>query len=133
MNRCLVIDTSFIMADLLPDESGIDIDLALYDIHVPALFYLECMNVLNVALKRKRIKQDDYQEYLQILKQFPLSVDKFSATPESLHLISKLSQQFDLSTYDAAYLELAIRLGAKLATLDKKLKAASIKNNIEDS
>ncbi|MFA6038243.1 MAG: type II toxin-antitoxin system VapC family toxin [Legionellales bacterium] len=133
MNRCLVIDTSFIMADLLPDESGIDIDLALYDIHVPALFYLECMNVLNVALKRKRIKQEDYQEYLQILKQFPLSVDKFSAGSESLHLIGKLSQQFDLSTYDAAYLELALRLGAKLATLDKKLKAASIKNNIEDS
>ncbi|MFA6037228.1 MAG: type II toxin-antitoxin system VapC family toxin [Legionellales bacterium] len=130
MNHVLVIDTSFIMSDLLPDENGNEIDLALYSIHVPALFYLECSNVLQVALKRKRIKNADFKEYLQVLNGLPINVDKFSATSESLYSISKLSQEHDLTSYDAAYLELAIRLGAKLATCDFNLKKAAGKNNI---
>ncbi len=130
MNSCLVVDTSFMMSDLMPDEQGIEVDLALYDIYVPALFYLECTNVLNVALKRKRIKKTDLQEYLKLLNQLPITVDKFCATPESLQVISKLCQEFDLTTYDAAYLELALRLDAKLASFDQKLNAAGIKNKI---
>lgn len=131
MNRCLVIDTSFIMSDLLPDENGMEINLALYALHVPALFFLECANVLNVALKRARIKKEEHQEYLQIFQHLPITVDKFCATAESLHLMSKLAQEFELTLYDAAYLELAIRLDATLATFDQQLKAVALKNKIK--
>lgn len=131
MNCALVIDTSFIMSDLLPDENGNEINLALYDIHVPALFYLECNNVLQVALKRNRIEIADHKEYLQVLNSLPIIVDKFSATCESLYSISKLSQKHDITAYDAAYLELAIRLGAKLASGDRKLIKAALENKIE--
>jgi predicted nucleic acid-binding protein len=86
---------------------------------------------LQVALKRNRIKKPEHQEYLQSLNRLPINVDKFCSTPESLHIISKLSHENDLTTYDAAYLELALRLDAKLATFDQKLKAASAKNKLK--
>ncbi len=131
MNHRLVVDASFMLSDLLPDENNIETDLAAHELHVPALFYLECTNVLNVALNLKKIGKDDFQAYLQIFQQLPLNVDKFCASVESLYIINKLSQAFALTTYDAAYLELAIRLDAKLATCDQKLKSAGIKSKIK--
>jgi predicted nucleic acid-binding protein len=130
MSEYLIVDSSFIMSSLLPDENGTEHDLASYSIYVPAIFYLECTNVVNMAFKRKRINNLDFEQYLQVLSNLPFNVDKFSATPESLHLISQLCQKFDLTSYDACYLELAIRLGAKLGTYDQQLIAACKKNNI---
>jgi predicted nucleic acid-binding protein len=43
----------------------------------------------------------------------------------------RTAQSSGLTGYDAAYLELAIRLNAKLATNDKQLKGAAIAANIE--
>jgi len=124
----LVVDSSFIMADLFPDEKKID--LAIYNIYVPAIFYLECTNVLWGALKKNRITLGDFQEYQQVLGCLPFTLDKFSATPESIYTIGRICQQFDLTSYDASYFELALRLEAKLGTGGKKLIAASKAYNI---
>ena len=132
----LVVDCSFIMSSVLPDEKQLEIEKVFkdifsgkYKVFVPAIFYLECNNVLISALKKKRITINDYEEYLQILSAFPFNIDKFCSTPESLHIIGKLSNKYALTSYDAAYLELSMRLEAKIATLDNCLaKSCKIVN-----
>lgn len=119
--RTLIIDCSFIISILFLDETAESIDLSIYRLYVPSIFYLECVNVINVSLKRKRITELEHQQYLSIINRLPLNSDTFSTTPESVVILSKLSKTLDLSAYDASYLELAIRLEGTLATRDKKL------------
>ena len=131
----LVIDCSFIMATVLPDEKQNKVNILFSQIanrvyYVPSIFFLECSNVLLYSLKRKRIGIDDYEEYLNFLEQLPLNVDKFSSTPESLFTISKIATKYDLTSYDSAYLELALRMGAALATLDKSLSDRGVQAGI---
>lgn len=124
----LVVDCSFIMSSVLPDEKQPVVEKIFKDIFtgkdkilVPAIFYLECNNVLISSLKKKLINIDDYEEYLQILTAFPFNIDKFCSTSESLRIIGKLANKYALTSYDAAYLELSIRYEAKIATLDNYL------------
>lgn len=90
-------------------------------IYVPAIFYLECNNVLISSLKKERITKSDYEEYLSVLNKLPVTNDNFSCYPESLHTIGRLANTYNLTSYDAAYLELTIRLKAQIATLDKAI------------
>lgn len=130
MSQYLVIDTSFIISSIMPDEKNTDLSLINYNVYVPAIFYLECTNVLTVALKKRRISMSDFEEYQQVISNLPFIVDTFSAMPECVHSLSRLSQQFDLTSYDSSYLELALRLGAKLGSYDQKLLAACNANQI---
>ena len=123
-NRYLVLDCSFFMAFTLPDEDSGNNDISSYNIIVPSIFYLECLNALHAALKRNRINTVNFQEYLQILRNFPCEVDKFSSNRESISLIAQLSSQFEITSYDASYLELASRYNAQIATHDKRLITA---------
>lgn len=127
----LVIDCSFIMSSILPDEDSPSFKYSSHKIHAPSIFYLECGNVLASSLFKKSITETQYQEYFTILKDLPISIDKFSSTPESLYFISKLIRLYKLSSYDASYLELAIRINAKLATFDKAIMKACEANQIE--
>jgi predicted nucleic acid-binding protein len=104
---------------------------ASYKIYAPAIFYLECTNVLLSVINRKRINLEDYQEYLITIQDLPITIDKFSALAESLYFISELAIQNNLSSYDASYLELAIRLKARVATFDNSLIKACKAHHIE--
>ena len=124
----LVTDCSFIMSSILPDEnqSGVediynDIANNTYKVYVPSVFYLECNNVLLSSLKRNRITQKNYDDYLDLLSVLPICIDNFCATPESLYMMRNLSTKYGLTSYDSSYLEVAIRMKASIATLDKKL------------
>ena len=128
----LVIDCSFIMSSILPDEAiNRSIKYESYKIFAPSIFFLECNNVLLNAISRKRIIDNDYKEYLDVIRELPISIDKFSSSAESLYFISKLALSHNITSYDAAYLELAIRLNAKVATFDQKLIRACIENQID--
>lgn len=134
----LVIDCSFIMASILPDELQTKVDeiyeqisTKVYNVYVPAVFYLECNNVLISSLKKKRINKNDYEEYLQILYHLPVTVDRFCSNPESLYAIGRIADKYDLTSYDGAYLELALRIGARIATLDKALSQSCKTADIE--
>jgi predicted nucleic acid-binding protein len=105
----------------MPDEKKYNIDLAAYSVFVPAIFFLECMNVLKTALKKERITRSQYEECMWAFKDLPFSVDHFSSTQESLQTISRISLENNLTSYDASYVELAMRLGASLGTCDKKI------------
>ena len=92
--------------------------------HIPCLWPLEVANVLLVGERRGRIRPADTARFLAILGDFPILVDDETvahAWTDTMHL----ARAHDLSSYDASYLELAIRRGLPLATLDGKLKKAA--------
>jgi predicted nucleic acid-binding protein len=119
--KICVVDCSYFLSFIMPDEKNNDIDLAAYSVFVPSIFFLECMNVLKTALKKQRINQIQYEECMWAFKDLPFNVDHFSSTQESLQTISRLSLEHNLTNYDASYVELAIRLNALLGTHDKKI------------
>lgn len=100
--------------DTMPDEPAL----------VPAHWTLEVTNGLRMAVRRKRVTPDDAEAILERIAALPVSVDSetwFRGWAETW----ALSRQFGLTTYDAAYLELALRRGLPLATLDDDLRRAA--------
>jgi predicted nucleic acid-binding protein len=92
--------------------------------HVPSLWTLEVANALIVGERRGRTTLADTARFLAILGTFPIAVDDETAArawADTMHL----ARAHNLSAYDASYLELAIRHGLPLATLDGKLIAAA--------
>ena len=119
--KICVIDCSFLMSFFLPDEEKSKINLVDYEVYIPSIFFLECLNVLNVAFKKKRMTQTKYDESIWFLKNLPFFVDHFSSTQESLQTIYRLSEDHNLTSYDASYVVLAWRLKVPIGTLDKKI------------
>jgi len=123
----LVLDCSIALAWFFADEktafteAALDL-VALEECWVPAVWRLEFPNALLVAERRRRLTRDERLQVLDEATRLGLRVD--GAVPE-LRAISDLAERHALSTYDAAYLELAARQGATLITLDKALGAAA--------
>ena len=91
---------------------------------VPNLWRLEVANALLVGERRGRTTPADTAHFLAILGTFPITIDDETvarAWVETMHL----ARAHKLSAYDASYLELAMRLGLPIATLDEKLKTAA--------
>jgi predicted nucleic acid-binding protein len=91
---------------------------------VPALWPLEVANTLVVGERRKRSTPAQAATWLSLLEAFPITVDAETAAHAWVETLA-LARAQDLSAYDAAYLELAMRRGLPLATLDEKLKKAA--------
>ena len=123
----LVLDCSISLSWFFPDEktafteAALDL-VALEECWVPAVWRLEFPNALLVAERRRRLSREERHQVLDEAARLRLRVD---ATVPELRAISDFAERHDLSTYDAAYLELAARHGATLITLDKGLAAAS--------
>jgi predicted nucleic acid-binding protein len=98
--------------------------LAAGDALAPAIWPFEVANVLAMAERRKRITLAKTTNFLQLLAGFSVSLDAASAA-QTFDKVLSLAREQGLSTYDAAYLELAIREGLPLATLDTDLKKAA--------
>ena len=91
---------------------------------VPELWHLELANALLIAEKRKRINQVRIKGFLKKLQAYRIAVDN-ETTTRAWHETLELAMQYKLSTYDAAYLELALRRRLPLATLDEALTKAA--------
>lgn len=122
----LVVDASVSAAWFLPDEATPFSEAALSatatgDVWVPSLWLLEIGNLLLNAQRRKRISAAKRLELVASAEGLRLRVDR---EPVPLHRIDALADRHRLSTYDAAYLELAVRRKLPLATLDAALLAA---------
>jgi predicted nucleic acid-binding protein len=92
--------------------------------YAPSLWPLEVANALLVGERRNRIQPADTARFLAILGAFPITVDDqtvANAWVDTMHL----ARAHNLSSYDASYLELEIRLGLPLAAQDGKLKMAA--------
>ena len=92
--------------------------------HVPALWELEIGNILLGAERRRRITEARAVEFLGILGDLDIRVEP--DTPgRALRDVLPLARSQRLTTYDAAYLEIAMRLGLPLATKDAALIRAA--------
>ena len=122
-----VLDASVTMPWFFPDEAtpfteGLLDALGAQPLWAPALWVLECANVLQSAQRRGRISAQRRAEIADELAALPVRVD-----PELLTftLIDRLAATHGLSAYDAAYLELALRRSLTLVSLDARLVAAA--------
>jgi predicted nucleic acid-binding protein len=125
----LVLDVSLSCAWCFADEASdgawaILEQLQTHQAHVPALWLWETANVLVQAERRGRISGAASRIFLGLLEDLPISVDQPS-TASVWHDTLALARSHRLTSYDAAYLELALRRGLPLASRDKALQAAA--------
>jgi predicted nucleic acid-binding protein len=97
---------------------------------IPLLLLTEFTNVLKTAIRRKRITRDIAHNILAAFADYQFSVVAESGLNHSKYVLDTACK-YDLTAYDATYLELAIREHAALATLDDELRAAAIKAGVE--
>ena len=90
----------------------------------PQLWPLEAANVLLTAERRGRITAPERQRLIRFLRALPIEIDDQTASQVWTATV-QLAEQHRLSAYDAAYLELALRLGLPLATADRAVIAAA--------
>ena len=92
--------------------------------HLPALWVWETGNVLVQAERRGRISPAAIRTFLGLLESLPISIDQPTTTSAG-HDTLALARNHRLTSYDAAYLELAMRRSLPLASRDLALQAAA--------
>lgn len=127
MSRC-VIDASMAAAWYLPGENPAArdwmVEAAKVGAVVPAIFPFEISNVLLTAVRRGRTDQANVAQSFQSLRRLPIGVElphDFDRVVE----VHRLAQTHGLTVYDASYLELAMRLDARLGSYDEPLLRAA--------
>lgn len=125
----LVVDCSVAVAWCIDDESSPETDAILDRVRdegavVPALWHLELANVLVQAERRGRLSVRDTAARLPLLDALPIATDD-EAPGRVRGNVLALARAEGLTAYDAAYLELALRTGADLATKDTALARAA--------
>jgi predicted nucleic acid-binding protein len=124
-----VLDCSVALAWFLPAERSAATEALLDQVVeagavVPALWRLEVGNVLLMAERQGRISRAHRLAALAALRQLPISIDPETAD-HAWGAAMELAATHALTLYDAAYLELALRAGLPLATLDRALGQAA--------
>ena len=127
--EAFVLDCSLTIAWFFEDEAdayaqAVENSFQTASAVVPSLWPLEVANALLMGERRKRATAAKVTPFLALLKSLPIVTDDettIRAWQESI----QLARKHQLSAYDAAYLELALRRGLPLATLDGRLKAAA--------
>ena len=132
MSAAFIVDCSLAMTWLFEDEATprtaklmrrLDVDAAL----VPSLFFLEVANVLAVTERKGRIAQAQADQFVTELSKLQFEVDA-DAPHLAIDRLLPLCRQHQLTSYDASYLELAIRRKTPLATIDEPLRKAARKS-----
>ena len=128
----IVIDASVAIAKRLRDQDGTPFAdavverVAVEEAVVPDLFWHEVRSVLLREERNGRIEVNATEGHMQAIRLLPLSTDGNQNDDQ----IAALARRHRLSGYDAAYPETALRRGAKLATLDRKLAAAAAREGV---
>lgn len=91
---------------------------------MPAIWYLELGNVLIQAERRNRLSVADIATRLELFGALPITIDD-ERPDRTLQAVLTLARAERLTTYDAAYLELAMRRGLPLASKDQDLVEAA--------
>lgn len=130
-----VLDCSVAISWCLVDENndyanGILAMMPDAEAFVPGIWSLEIANVLLVAERRNRMTTEQSEEAITLLQSLLIQVD--TATDASaLSATLMLGRKEGLAAYDAAYLELALRLGLPLATIDTRLAQAATRCGVD--
>lgn len=130
-----VLDCSITMAWCFEDESNNYTELVLdsllkgYEAKVPPLWRLEVSNVLLLAMRKKRINSLIANNFKNSLSNLPIKIDE-SASDRVFDTVFELGKELNLTAYDAAYLELALREKLPIATQDTALIKAAKQQKI---
>jgi len=133
-----VLDNSVSMRWLLASEKSSDqkyaenvLDSMMEaDALIPNLWHLEAISVLLGAEKRGKINLGEIERFISQLENLPIHVDTLTAH-QAFGRTLVLSREYNPSSYDASYLELAMRKGLPLSSLDKKLVKAANKAGVD--
>jgi predicted nucleic acid-binding protein len=122
-----VIDASSVLAWCFEDEGGPEADALIEQVAaegaaVPGLWSFEVANGL--VMGERRIKPAESAAFVAMIEALPIVADPATGA-RALHETMSLAREHRLTAYDAAYLELAMRLGLPLATGDRSLGAAA--------
>ena len=126
----VVLDASVTVAWCFADEATLFADQVLDFLAdgggaiAPAIWPFEVANALLAGERRKRISTAQVTSVLQRIADLPIAIDSVRSDRAFSQILS-LARQQQLSEYDAAYLELAMREGLPLATLDTQLRRAA--------
>jgi predicted nucleic acid-binding protein len=131
-----VIDSSIALAWALPDETSKEAERFLSRISmrtilwVPALWWYEIANALLTAQRRKRLIEAERIRLMELYRKLPIRTDKMLDS-DIIWRFQTLAIEYNLSAYDAAYLELAQRRGLGFATADRPLRLAAQRAGIK--
>ena len=135
----LVLDASITLSWLLADGKPSDrqyaraaLDALSQDHNsavVPTIWPYEITNVLAKAETRGQLSEAQSEAFLELLAE--LSIDLDNGSPDKVPTsILQLARRYKLCSYDASYLELAMRMSLPLATLDADLQKAAKKAGV---
>ena len=128
--RRLVLDASVVTAWCFEDEKTpyterlLDLLAADGEALVPAVWPAEVTNALLSAMRSRRMALAQVRAFLNRLAGFAITIDPVQ-TQRVFDSVLSVARECNLTTYDAAYLELALRDGLPLATLDRALRKAA--------
>jgi len=130
-----VIDASVALAWCFEDESSVDADRVLARLEqeealAPAHWPLEIANALRTAERRGRIETAELPRLRVLLAALPVEVAPVELTTATGGIL-EAARTYDLTAYDASYLELAAIRGLPLATVDERLRAACARAGVE--
>ena len=91
---------------------------------VPALWLYEVVNVTELAVRKGRISAEKAHAFLESLADLPIAIEN-PTLPQMFVSVRALVDQYNLTAYDAAYLELAIRHNLPIASSDEALAKAA--------
>ena len=134
MSAAFVVDCSIAMAWLFNDEATAKTAallnrLATETALVPAWWFIEITNVLAMAERKGRIKPTESDAFIADLSKLGIERDDEAPDRAFTHLLA-LCRRHRLTSYDAIYLDLAVRRNLPLATLDDALRKAAHKVSV---
>jgi predicted nucleic acid-binding protein len=130
-----VVDASVTLAWCFEDESSAEADWALARLEqeealAPAHWPLEVANALRTAERRGRMDAAELPRLRALLAALPVEVAPVELTTATGGVL-EAARTYDLTAYDAAYLDLAAIRGLPLATVDARLRAACARAGID--
>jgi predicted nucleic acid-binding protein len=131
----LVLDSSVTLAWVYSDETT-DAVVEVFDLlrqgaaWVPALWRLEVANALQMGIRRKRHDEEFRDATLADLSRLPIHIDT-ETDQQAWGSTLDIASLHNLTLYDAAYLELAVRRNLPLATLDAELRKAAERQRVK--
>ena len=123
MNR-LALDASVVLTWCFPDEESqkaLEISERIANgarVAAPAFWRHEILNAVLVGERRKRLTRDLSRTFIDDLNRLPIDVDQSATSATVFDVTQAVCRKHGLTAYDAAYLELALRGGHGLATVD---------------
>lgn len=127
-----VLDASLAMTWCFPDEATAFSEalldrLRVEGARVPSVWPLEVVNTLLLGERLHRLSSADVATFVRLLQALPIDVDAPSGLDLALGEVRALGKEQGLTSYDASYVELALREGLPLATADGRMRAAAVR------